>query len=178
MYKRKERDALAEEYHDLIYSFLRQKHLNEAEYYDVAALGFLEAVDDYLLKPELRREYDFREIAYKRMKNSLYKNLVHNGRPKRRGCSVSLNAPAYADNERITRQDMVSVPDSVMLDFQTELLLQELAERLSPGVMEVILMKINGYRNKDIAREKKMTVKAVTDLLNGNRDIVLAVCYG
>ena len=43
----------AEEHHALIYQFLLDRRLDICEYYDIAALGYLRAVQRYLTRPAL-----------------------------------------------------------------------------------------------------------------------------
>jgi DNA-binding CsgD family transcriptional regulator len=64
-----------------------------------------------------------------------------------------------------------------MMDFDTELLMLELASRVSKREMDVVRMKADGYGTREIARAQRMPMKGVNDLLAGLRDIVLAVCF-
>lgn len=42
-----EKQKLAEDNHKLIYSWLNSRHLNVDEWYDIAALGYMKAVNTY-----------------------------------------------------------------------------------------------------------------------------------
>lgn len=62
----------AEENHDIISFFLNKNRLNMAEYYDVVALGYLEAVQAYD-ENSRARQYDFPTIASRKMCDCLFK---------------------------------------------------------------------------------------------------------
>ena len=57
-----EQRQFAAEQHNLIYAYLKEKGLYHEEYYDIAALGYLQAVKRYLTQPALR-QYAFSTIA-------------------------------------------------------------------------------------------------------------------
>ena len=44
----------AEEHHNLVYAFLKEKKLPEDEYYDVVIFGYLQAVMDYTSQGEVQ----------------------------------------------------------------------------------------------------------------------------
>jgi hypothetical protein len=60
----------AAERHELIIHFLSSRHLPEADYYDVAALGFLRAVKNWFSRPELH-QYAFSTIAWNAMRSNI-----------------------------------------------------------------------------------------------------------
>lgn len=58
-----EQRQFAAEQHNLIYAYLKEKGLYHEEYYDIAAIGYLQAVKRYLTQPALR-QYAFSTIAW------------------------------------------------------------------------------------------------------------------
>ena len=56
--------------HALIFSFLRQKRLKPCEFYDIAAMGYLDAVRQYTTRSSLTR-YQFSTIAWRVMGRSV-----------------------------------------------------------------------------------------------------------
>lgn len=60
----------AAQYHALIYGFLLEKKLDIWEYYDIAAIGYLHAVQRYFTEKSLHR-YRFSTIAWCSMNSSL-----------------------------------------------------------------------------------------------------------
>ena len=80
----------AEENHNLIYTFLNLRRLPEAEYYDLCAIAYLNAVMDYHRKPGLKEKYRFLTIAFKKM-DCARANQYRSDRSKKRGAAYSLN---------------------------------------------------------------------------------------
>jgi RNA polymerase sigma factor (sigma-70 family) len=172
-----EQKAFAGKYHNLIYSFLNKKNLREDDFYDIVAFGFLQSVRRYFEEPDLSKKYAFTTIAWGGMKTSLSNYYKKESSQKRKAHTISLEAEIYGDGEILSLQEIVSVPDSSMMDFETELLMLELASKVSKREMDIIRMKADGYGVREIAKVKKMPMKGVTELLAGLRDTVLAVCY-
>lgn len=165
----------AERNHSLIYSFLNKNHLPQDEYYDIVVFGFLRAVKEYLEKPHLNK-YAFGTVAWVKMKSALYDFYKSQSRKMRQGHIISMEAVVYGD-ERLTLSDVLAGPDLLMQDFETDMLLHELAGRVSRQQMRVIRMKVDGYGIKEIARRQKTTIKMVQGLLEDARSAVLAVCF-
>ena len=61
----------AAQYHALIYGFLLERKLDIREYYDIAAIGYLHAVQRYFTEKSLHR-YRFSTIAWLSMNSSLH----------------------------------------------------------------------------------------------------------
>jgi RNA polymerase sigma factor (sigma-70 family) len=173
----KEYNQFVTDHHGLVFSFLKSRGLDENDFYDVVIFGFLKAVKDYLNTLELSKKYEFSTIAYKSMRSALHKHYITQNRQKRKANTISFENYNNDDGDILSFHEVVSGTDSPMIDFETELLLLELASRISKREMDVIRMKIDGYGVKEIAKAKKMPMKGVTELLAGLRDIVLAVCY-
>ena len=170
-------NQFATEHHNLIFSFLRSRNLDESDFYDVVVFGFLKAIDEYLTNPILSRKYEFSTVAYRAMRSELYKHYEKQNRQKRKAYTISLEAVVYGDGEALSLQEVLSTPDPLMADLETEFLMLELASRVSKREMDVLLMKTEGYGIRDIAKSKKMSIKGVNELLAGLRETVLAVCY-
>lgn len=58
----------AVENHDLIYKYMRNKRLDEEEFYDELIIDFLTAVKQYVTeKPELQVKYPFKQILFQQL---------------------------------------------------------------------------------------------------------------
>ena len=171
-----EQQKFAADHHGLVYSFLNSRRLSEDDFYDIVVFGYLRAVKRYSDEPKAR-QYAFSTIAWREMVQSLsnyYKSLT---RQKRQAYVISLDSVVYRDEEALLRYDVLSASDPLMADLETELLMLELASRVSKREMDIICMKADGYGIRAIAKTKKMSMKGVTELLASLRDTVLAVCY-
>lgn len=170
-----EQKEFAERNHGLIYSFLNKNHLSQDEYYDIVVFGFLRAVRRYFEEDNLKK-YTFSTVAWRSMESDLGNHFKSLSRTKRKGTPISINSVVYGD-EYLTLIDVLAGPDPLMHDFETELMLHELASRVSRQQMRVIRMKADGYGIKEIARRQKTTIKTIQGLLEDARSAVLAVCY-
>ncbi len=170
-----EQREFASYHHNLIYAFLNKKNLCDDDFYDIVVFGFLRAVQEYFNKPELER-YSFTTIAWRKMESSLNDFYKSQNRQKRHGYTISLESMVYG-KEFVSLAETVPAPDPLMMQLEMELLLHELAARVSGKQMTVIRMKADGYGVKEIAREQKTTIKAVRELLASTYDTVLSICY-
>ena len=171
-------DAFGTEHHDLVYKFLNSKGLPEDDFYDVVVFGYLQAVKKYLTRPELRDELSFSTIAYRKMKDALSKHYEAQNRKKRKGDTISLDAPFYKkDGSRsLTIEDVLAAQDTEMEELRLKLLLLEIASQVSKKEMDVIRMKLNGYGVRDIARRQSSTIPQIKKMLNELHSIVISVC--
>lgn len=62
--------AFAAENHDVIVRYLNANRLNHGDYYDIAAMGYLQAVKKWFARPELHR-WSFRTIAWSAIRTSI-----------------------------------------------------------------------------------------------------------
>lgn len=169
-----EQREFAAKYHNLIYAFLNAKRLRDDDFYDTVVFGYLRSVKRYFEEPELRK-YSFSTIAWRSMNSDLINHFKRESRQKRQGHTLSLDS-LLKEGSHLTIEETAAIPDSLMLQLETELLLHELASRVSRKQMTVIRMKVEGYGVKEIAREQKTTIKDVRDLLESVYEAVLAVC--
>lgn len=164
----------AADHHNLIYTFLNRKHLRYDEFYDIVVFGYLQAVKQYLSEPALKR-YSFTTIAWHKMNDCLVKHYRDLGRQKRYGRSLSLDS-FQREEESLSLESVIPSPDPLMLQLETELLLHDLASRVSKRQMAVVRLKVNGYKDREIARKQKTTVHDIRSLLASVHATVLSVC--
>lgn len=144
----------AAENHDLIYAFLRRSGCDINEYYDVAALSFLHAVQRYLTQPYLRR-YAFPTIAWRAMGRGVaaeYRAGVRRRQAERQyllGCQVS---------SRDIREEA-----------EFNLVLHDLFQDASPEQRQLAQLRAQGYSLKEAARDQGIHVKQADRLLRDLR---------
>lgn len=172
----KEQQRFAEENHHLVYAFLNEKELPESVFYDVVIFGYLKAVQEYCEVPSLHR-FKFSTLAYQRMRSSLSNYYKYLSRPKRTAQVVSLDE-LIGSEDGLYWEDVISRPDEMMLQFETELLLHALASRLPRREMRIIRMKLRGDRMHDIAREERMTFREINEALENSYPTVISVLWG
>ena len=159
----RKQQKFAEENHNLVYSFLNKKKLNESVFYDVVIFGYLKAVQEYCDIPSLR-EHRFSTLAWKRMQSALSNYYKYLSQPKRCAVTVSLDE-LIGDQDGLHWEDIISRQDEIMLRFETELLLHALASELPRRDMRIIRMKVRGDRMHDIAKAERMTFKSINQVL-------------
>lgn len=91
----------AAQYHALIYGFLLEKKLEIREYYDIAAIGYLHAVQRYFTEKSLHR-YRFSTIAWRSMNSSLNMNDILSGTYK--GNTYRIKVECYPNTPAIKVQ--------------------------------------------------------------------------
>lgn len=170
-----EQRRFATENHNLVYAFLHEKDLPEDEFYDVVIFGYLQAVSDYFNQKALR-QYSFSTVAWKRMNRHFLNYIKSLSCAKRHAQTVSLYA--LADNSGLTWEETLAVMDDCMAEFESELLLHDLAMRLPRQQMNVLHMKAGGYGVREIAKKQKITIHTVKSILDDAYDVVVSVCGG
>lgn len=159
-----EQKHLAELNHDLVYKFLNDKNLPEAEYYDVVIFGYLCAAQEYCENPKLKR-YSFTTVAWKMMQRELSNHLKYLERKKRDFPTVSLSELLGNTEDSIRIEDVLSLESKLLEDLKLNLLLHSLAARITQKQMRIIRMKLDGYRMHDIAKAERMTFQDINKTL-------------
>ena len=167
--------AFAEKNHNLIFSFLNENHLEDQDYYDIIVFGFLTAVVKYLTREDLMNRYAFSTIAYSSMRNSLSNHQKAQNRQKRKAVTISLET-SLSDDSQFSLYDTIPGIDALMSDFETELLLHEIASRVSNQQFRIVRLKADGYGVRDIARKQHITMKTVSDILDSAKEAIYAAC--
>ncbi len=170
-----EQRLFAEEHHGLVFKFLKMKHLPKDEFYDVVIFGYLRAVYRYLTISELQK-YTFETVAWKAMEGELCNyNRVQKAK-KRNAIVFSLHAAPYEGSYAL--EETIPAPNPHMRQLEEQLLLHDLAKRVSRQQMNIVHLKSCGYNDRDIARRQDTTIEHVQMLLKEVRRALLDICYG
>lgn len=159
-----EERLLAEQNHDLVYKFLNENNLSESQYYDVIIFGYLCAAQEYCENPKLKK-YSFSTIAWKQMKQELYKHRLYLERRKRCFSTVSLSSPICDVDDSLNINDIIVSEEDLLSDLRMDLLLHSLASEISQKQMRILKMKLDGYRMHDIAKSERMTFRDINKVL-------------
>lgn len=148
----------AEEWHGLIFSFLHYYDINESEYYDVLALGFLRAVMRYNREKKLQK-YSFSTIAWQAMRSSLG-NKRKADRIRDRLIACSLNEITDEGTEYL---ELIPDPADQFAALEQEKELQELLSEVMPELndrqREHLTARLEGYRPQDIMKQQRKSVQ-------------------
>lgn len=135
----------------MIYSFLGRGGYATNEYYDVAALGFLQAVQRYLTQPSLRR-YAFSTIAWQAMARSVAAD--YRAEERRRGAEQR-----YLETVRAR-------PPDPHRDLEGQLVLHDLISMGNEDQRRLARLRLQGYTVAEAAQARGMSGKRARKLLN------------
>lgn len=146
-----EQRQLAKENHNLIYGFLRKKHLDLDEFYDICAIGLCKACAMY---DGTRGALS--TLAYHSMENSVKSYM----RDKNRLCRFpeseieSLQRPVYIgkDDEKLYLEDVVKDEMAEWRYAYAAMDTRDYLDMLSDTEREVLILKDQGYTNKEIGQ--------------------------
>lgn len=150
----------AEENHNMIQDFLFYNQLNWADYYGVAAIGYLEAVQTYD-EDSRTRQYKFETIASRKMCDCLFKHWRYNGRLKRKACLVSLDGTVYEDS-RLTLSETIEAKNVKCEDIVVQrLIIEEAMVHMTEKEKKVVQMKAAGFSGREIGTACGVTAAGV-----------------
>ncbi len=153
-----EQKIFAEQHHVLVERFLWKNHLERAEFYDVVIFGYLEAVQEYLEKPELSK-YPFSSIAWRKMRFCMINEYIYQNCPKR-------NAPMGTYREdyepALSREQVSEQMNCVVRELEHRLQLQQLMSHMTAKEKEVVCMRAAGYTYREIAEHCNITMRGVS----------------
>jgi len=153
-----EQKSFAEQHHVLVERFLWKEHLERAEFYDVVIFGYLEAVQEYLEKPELSK-YPFSSIAWRKMRYSMINEYIYRSCPKR-------NAPIETYHEdygpMLSREQVSEQMSRIAGDLEHRVQLQQLMSHMTVKEKEVVCMRAAGYTYREIAEHCNITMRGVS----------------
>ena len=138
----KEQQTFATAHHSLVYKFLNENRLPEDEFYDVVIFGYLKAVRDYF-SDLTAQQFTFSTIANRRMKFCLFDYFRTQERRKRNMEVLSIHVGLYPDGAPL--EDTIPAHDPIMQQLEMDLLLHELAGRVSKQQMDIVHLKQGGY---------------------------------
>lgn len=130
---------------------MRETGHRAADYYDAAALGFLQAVQRYLTQPWLRR-YAFPTVAWRAMGRGVA--TEHRTEERRRNAERR-----YLDSARIR-------PSNLYSELESQLLFHDLMAGASEEQHRLALLRLRGCSLAEAAQAQGMGVKRARRLLN------------
>ena len=154
-----DKKRLAEENHKLIYSFLRKYSLNEDDYYDIVAIGYMNAVNSYNSSKGM-----FSTIAYISMLNEVKKHFRYQTRVKYDPAAsnikvVSLNEMVTSLEEPHELIELIMDPNTSSDCEHVEIYVTFLAffKQLTERDKEILRLKESGLTQYEIAKALGVT---------------------
>lgn len=149
----KEEELFVENHHAFVKHFLSQHKLDEREYYDVVIFAFLSAVNDYFSKTELRKKYTFEQIATRSMKYAYWANLRYETRKARYPKPISMD-----QQHREFKMDTLKNPIEQIIENEN---IRELVSTFTESEKEIVILRLLGYRTREIAERCGISIKGV-----------------
>lgn len=169
----KEQQNFAAENHGLVYKFLNDNHLPEDDFYDVIIFAYLKAVRDYF-SDETAQKYLFPALAKYRMRLCLVDYYRAQSRQKRHAEIISMQLEPYSSSRSL--DELIAVPDIGMQDLEMDLLLHDLAGRVSKQQMNVVRLKNSGYGIREISQRENVPMKRIKEILDEVRVVFAEMC--
>lgn len=145
----------AEVNHNLIYSFLHSQRCSIDDCYDIVVFGYLQAVQNYLRKESLRK-YTFSTVAFMQMSGSLshyYSGLSRQKiMPEKAVLSLDAERECSDSGRNENLYNLVSQSTDFREDIHTKYIIQQILDELSDTDKGILLMKIEGYTQMEIAQ--------------------------
>ena len=134
--------------HNLIYSFLHRFGYDIEEFYSIAVIGYLKAVQIYHRREDLRNQYSFTCISYQCMRSQIGNYIKKMSTQKRKPSEPlsSLDAE-YADMENLYNCIGGKSLESEYMEVES---ISELLEKFTDIQRNIIILRMEGYDNKEI----------------------------
>lgn len=169
-----EQGTFAAENHGLVLKFLNENHLPEDEYYDVVIFGYLRAVRRFFTEIELQK-YSFSTIAWNCMRVDLINHQKAQMNKKRNADVISLHG---GPNEGcLPLEHSIPYGHDLMMELETQLIMHDLARRISEREMSIVNMRRDGYNIREIARSHNVPMKYVHEALSFASAMLKQLCY-
>lgn len=154
-----EQKVFAEENHNLIYTFLNKKNLSIDEYYDVVVMGYLKAVANY----DPSRGATFSTYAFFCMNNSV--NMHYRaGVNKANKWDISFTGLEDPLFDNLTVGEVIPHCEDVESLFRYEEYIKAI-NSLPPQLREIIMMRIEGFSQAEIAKKVGLSQGYVSRLI-------------
>lgn len=139
----------AEENHNLVYSFLHSNKYNIEDFYSIAVMGYLKAVQAYIKDGNIKGNYSFSCIAWLYMKSEIKDYFKAESRYKRTAENI-ISLDSLVNDDGSTYEIVGN--GTIEQDQVNDELIREIVSKLSDLQKSILSMKIQGYSNVDICR--------------------------
>lgn len=141
----------AEDHHNIVFAFLRDKQLSVNEFYDVVILRYLNAAERYSSNADLRK-YSFTTIAYAAMNSAVY-NYRKSEKRRRNLCPIT--------NTDFVEQLAIS-NSKPQTSTESKILWAEIASLLTEKELDIINRRAAGTTYQEIAEDYHLTSSTIS----------------
>lgn len=157
---------LASDNHNLIYSFIRSRHLDKSEYYDIAAIGYMKSVNTY--NSELG--VPFAAYAFKCMQNEYVRYIRKNVKSAESVYGyVSLNVVVVEGDHNGTTIELQDTIEDTSIHICDDIVTDEyfkcFYKKLEPRDRFIVRKRLQGYTMEEIGGMLHITKARVGAIL-------------
>lgn len=146
---------LATDYHNLIYTFLHQNGLSVEEWYDVAAIAFVEAVRDH----DPNSGFSITTFAFRYMRFAIIREIRRANTEKRKANIISMDS--YPCGENFFLHDVIPNLVNVETQVVSKICAEEFVLQLTAKQRAAVLPRMYGLSFSAAAKKEKVSVQAL-----------------
>lgn len=175
-----EQKEMAEKYHNIIYSFLHSKGYDIEEYYDIAVMGYLKAIQKYSRDDNLKLKWSFKAICYNDMHREISNQRKKDNTKKRmpEGGFTSLDLQLEDSNESFINSIITPTLEDEFFDEYDRLeeadRIKEFLSQLTDIQRKIVLLKADSKTNREIAEKIRVPYRKISWELNKIRNLILS----
>lgn len=164
-----EEKAMAEKYHNLVYTFLHQKGYSIEEYYDIAVMGYLKAVQKYSRDDNLKLKWSFKAICYNDMHREIGNQTKKENTKKRmpEGGFTSLDLQLENSNESFINSIVTqTLEDEFFAEYdrlEEADRIKDILSQLTDIQRKIAILKASGKPVHYISKKLHISLKAVNE---------------
>lgn len=143
-----EQKNFAECNHKLVYKYLSRHGYSIEEFYNIAIDGYLKAVQIFHVRKELQSKYDFAFIASQYMRAEISNHFKTVKACKRIPSDIVVSLDSELDDMEGLYNTIGG--KSAESDAMDKILIENFLERLSDVQKEILLLRVEGYNNKEM----------------------------
>jgi DNA-directed RNA polymerase specialized sigma24 family protein len=174
-----EEKRFAEEHHSCLFYYMRERHLNSEEWYDILVIPYLEAVKKYF-NYEPCKAYAFPTVLNKKLDTAVCNYWRATNRKKRMPESgfVSLDYMVEGDNPFAEytpsklNQILVDNKQAVEQIVLDTVMIQEIMESLTEQQQTIFRLMLEGYSKLEIIKALSINYKTINIELDSVKDSV------
>ena len=164
-----EESQFAAEHAGLIADYLHWRRLPECDYYDVAAFGYLKAVQKQFRNPCEPERQNFPALARVCMRYAVISQWRYDSAEKRGGDTVSLDAAMSPDSETPLHEAVPDPAVDIARQYEAKEAWARVHERGSDLELELLDLFAYGYDIREAARIMKLSARKCEALLRSIR---------
>ena len=155
-----EEKEMAEKYHNMVYAFLHQKGYDIEEYYDIAVMGYLKAVQKYFRDDNLKLKWSFKAICYNDMHREIGNQTKKENTKKRmpEGGFTSLDLQLEDSNESFINSIVTHT-----LELEEADRIKNILSQLTDIQRKIAILKASGKPMHYISKKLHISLKSINE---------------